>query len=92
MPPIAALLNWTDSLKSRIKEPLEKFQQCGKRITEKEEFGEIENSYESIYKMIDEYGKGSKEEWDKNAQSASVDKQKIVILAKKSDGEGHDLL
>ena len=92
MPPIAALLNWTDSLKSRIKEPLEKFKLCGKRITEKEEFAEINNSYESIYKMIDEYGKGSKEEWDKKAQVDSIEKQKIFILAKKGDGEGHDLL
>ena len=34
MPPIAAMLNWTDSLKMRIEEPLEKFEK-NKRIVEK---------------------------------------------------------
>ena len=50
MPPIAAMLNWTDSLKSRIEEPLEKFEK-NKRIVEKEEFKEIKSSYTSIYNM-----------------------------------------
>ena len=68
MPPIAAMLNWTDSLKSRIKEPLEKFKLCGKRITEKEEFKEIESSYTSIYNMIDEYENKSKSEWEIEAK------------------------
>ena len=63
-----AMLNWTDSLKSRIKEPLEKFKLCGKRITEKEEFKEIESSYTSIYNMIDEYETKSKSEWDIEAK------------------------
>ena len=91
MPPIAAMLNWTDSLKSRIKEPLEKFKACGKRITEKEEFKEIESSYTSIYNMIDEYGTGSKSEWDTRAKSDSTQKQKDFILTKKPTG-GHLLL
>ena len=85
MPPIAALLNWTDSLKSRITEPIEKFRACGKRITEKEEFGEIENSYNSIYNMINEYGNTRKADWDEKAKSDSVEKQKIYILVKKDN-------
>ena len=91
MPPIAAMLNWTDSLKSRIKEPLEKFKLCGKRITEKEEFKEIESSYTSIYNMIDEYGTGSKKGWDQRAENDSKEKQKDFILTKKPTG-GHLLL
>jgi dynein heavy chain len=85
MPPIAALLNWTDSLKSRITEPIEKFRSCGKRITEKEEFGEIENSYNSIYNMINEYGNTRKADWDEKAKTDSVEKQKIYILVKKDN-------
>ena len=91
MPPIAAMLNWTDSLKSRIKEPLEKFKLCGKRIVEKEEFKEIESSYHSIYTMIDAYGTGSKGEWDERAKTDSTQKQKDFILNKKQTGD-HMLL
>ena len=90
MPPIAAMLNWTDSLKSRIEEPLEKFEK-NKRIVEKEEFKEIKNSYTSIYNMIDEYGRKSKKEWDNRAQTDSVEKIKNFILSKKKTGE-HMLL
>ena len=82
MPPIAAMLNWTDSLKSRISEPLEKFNSCGKRITDKEEFREIESSYQSIYNMINEYGSTSKIDWDAKAKVSSTEKQKNFILTK----------
>ena len=85
MPPIAAMLNWTDSLKSRITEPIEKFRTCGKRITEKEEFKEISNSYDSIHKMIDDYGANSKTEWDEKAKVESIEKQKTFILEKKGN-------
>ena len=71
MPPIAAMLNWTDSLKSRIEEPLEKFEK-NKRIVEKEEFKEIKSSYTSIYNMIDEYGRKSKKEWDNRAKNQEL--------------------
>jgi len=53
------MLNWTDSLKMRIEEPLEKFEK-NKRIVEKEEYKEIKNSYTSIFNMINDYGKKSK--------------------------------
>ena len=82
MPPIAAMLNWTDSLKSRISEPLEKFNSCGKRITDKEEFREIQSSYQSIYNMINEYGSTSKIDWDAKAKVSSTEKQKNFILTK----------
>lgn len=82
MPPIAAMLNWTDSLKTRITEPIDKFYECGKRITEKEEFSEIDNSYHSIHNMINEYGSTSKTTWDDKAKSASGEKQRKPILTK----------
>ena len=85
MPPIAAMLNWTDSLKSRINEPLEKFKSYGKRITEKEEFKEIDTSYTSIYNMINEYGTISKTEWDTRAKEVSVKKLENMILEKKQN-------
>lgn len=82
MPPIAAMLNWTDSLKTRITEPIEKFHECGKRITEKEEFSEVDSSWHSIFNMINEYGSTSKTTWDDKAKSASGEKQKKPILTK----------
>ena len=90
MPPIAAMLNWTDSLKMRIEEPLEKFEK-NKRIVEKEEYKEIKNSYNSIYNMINDYGKKSKEEWDDRAKNDSQEKIKNFILSKKKT-DNHMLL
>ena len=90
MPPIAAMLNWTDSLKSRIEKPLEKFEK-NKRIVEKEEYKEIKNSYTSIYNMINDYGTNSKKEWDERTKKDSQEKIKNVILCKKKTGN-HILL
>ncbi|MCQ2815633.1 MAG: AAA family ATPase [archaeon] len=84
MPPIAAKLNWTYSLKSRIQEPIEKFKKCPKVIT-KEEYKEVETSYESISSMIDEYGIKAKVKWDEDAKKISEEKQKDFILTRKED-------
>ena len=85
MPPIAALLYWTDSLKERIKEPFKKFIDVGKKVTEKEEFREIENLYNSIYNMILNYETEKKQVWDEAAKSNSGEKQKDFILLKKGE-------
>ena len=85
MPPIAAVLYWTDSLKERIKEPFKRFIEIGKRITEKEEFREIENLYKSILNMIYAYEKNKKIIWDDSAKTNSGEKQKDFILLKKDD-------
>jgi dynein heavy chain len=85
MPPIAALLYWTDSLKERIREPYKRFQDIGKRITEKEEFREIDNLYKSILSMIQNYEKDTKIGWDSIAKQNSGDKQKDFILVKRDE-------
>lgn len=85
MPPIAAVLYWIDSFKLRIKEPFKRFIAIGKRITEKEEFREIENLYNSILNMIYNYEKNKKIIWDETAKANSGSKQKDFILIKQND-------
>jgi len=85
MPPIAATLYWTDSLKERINEPFMRFISIGKRITDKEEFREIENLYHSIIKIINDYENTKKKNWDVLSKDSSGDKQKDFILISKGD-------
>ncbi len=85
MPPIAATLYWTDSLKERINEPFLRFISIGKRITDKEEFREIENLYHSIIKIINDYEGVKKQNWDSLSKNSSGDKQKDYILVLKGD-------
>jgi dynein heavy chain, axonemal len=56
-----------------------------KRVTEKEEFREIENLYHSIKKMINEYEGTRKTNWDGVSKVNSGDKQKDYILVKKGE-------
>lgn len=85
MPPIAATLYWTDSLKERINEPFLRFISIGKRITDKEEFREIENLYHSIIKIINDYESVKKQNWDVLSKNSSGDKQKDFILVSKGE-------
>lgn len=85
MPPIAAILYWTNSLKERVDEPYFRFVAIDKRVTEKEEFREIENLYHSIKKMINEYEGTRKTNWDGVSKVNSGDKQKDYILVKKGE-------
>ena len=85
MPPLAAMLYWTNSLKERITEPFGRFISIGRRITEKEEFREIENLYHSIVKMVNDYENSKKQNWDTISKSSSLDKQKDKILVKRGE-------
>jgi hypothetical protein len=56
-----------------------------KRVTEKEEFREIENLYHSIKKIINEYADTRKTNWDNVPKASSGHKQKDFILIKKAN-------
>jgi len=55
MPPISGTLTWCKGLHERMKEPLQKIQELGPSITEREEYKDVQKLYNSITKAINEY-------------------------------------
>jgi len=55
MPPISGTLTWCKGLQERMKEPLQKIQELGPSITEREEYKDVQKLYNSITKAINEY-------------------------------------
>ena len=69
LPPIAGALNWTNGLKDRVQEPMNKLNLLSQSIQDREEFKDVQKLHSSLCKNIKEYNEAKLVEWRKSVEN-----------------------
>ena len=80
MPPIAGALNWTNGLRSRVTEPMERLLGYTQRMQDREEFKDVCKIYQSLKQNLEAYEDQNIQQWNIGVEEHTDEKLNKFLL------------